>query len=183
VADATATDGAGGGARGHFDVDELLNGGSNGFDVVLVIVSLGRLALGECRTLNEVHDDIPTTPAREAKVNLGDANDARRVGVHDPCYVSLRTAFTSDDGVVAIFDPESRLACDPDADAVPVETSFNARIDDAVVGREVCWDVRRMPDLVVCHARMHVSRGTGSKGLGDDLTLKSRKWRTEMMVI
>ena len=40
VADATATDGAGSGARRHFDVDELLNGGSNGFDVVLVVVSL-----------------------------------------------------------------------------------------------------------------------------------------------
>jgi hypothetical protein len=60
----------------------------------------------------------------------------------DPCHVSLRMAFTSDDGALAVFDPESRLACDPDADAVQVETSFSARIDDVVVGREVCWDVR-----------------------------------------
>jgi hypothetical protein len=35
VGDETAADGAGGGARGSFDVDELLNGGSNGFDVLL----------------------------------------------------------------------------------------------------------------------------------------------------
>jgi hypothetical protein len=80
-----------------------------------------------------------------------DAEDARRVGIHDPYHVSLRTAFSSDDGGLAVFDPESRLACDQDADAVPVETSFSARIDDSVVGREVCWDVRRMPDPVVCH--------------------------------
>ena len=137
MADATAADRAGGGVRGHFDVDELLNGGSNGFYVVLVVVSLGRLALGECRTLNEVHDDIATLPAGEAKVNLGDADDTRRIGVHDPCHMSLRTAFTPDDGVLGVFDPEPRLACDSDADTIPVETSFSARINDVVVGREI----------------------------------------------
>ena len=47
VANATTTDRAGSGARRHFDVDELLNGGINGFDVVLVVVSLGRLAFGD----------------------------------------------------------------------------------------------------------------------------------------
>ena len=75
-------------------------------------------------------------------MNLGDTDGTRRVGLHGPFHVSLRAAFTSDDRVLAVFDPESRLACDPDADAVPVETSFNGRIDDAVVGREVCWDIR-----------------------------------------
>jgi len=139
MADETAADGAGGGARGHFDVGELLNGGSNDFDVLLEVVSLGRLAFGECRTLNEVHDDIPTPPAREAKVNRGDADDARRVGVHDSCHVSLRTAFTLDDEAPAIFDPVPTLTCDPDAGAVPVVT---AQTDDLVAGREVCWDVR-----------------------------------------
>ena len=139
MADETAADGAGGGASGHFDVGELLNGGSNGFDVLLGVVSLERLAFGERRALNEVHDDIPTPPAREAKVNRGDANDARRVGVHDPCHMSLRTAFTLDVGAPAVFDPVPTLACDPDADAVPVGT---AQIDDLVAGREVCWDVR-----------------------------------------
>jgi len=130
TADETAADGAGGGAHGHFDVGDLLNGGSNGVDV-LRVVSLERLAFGECRALNEVHDDIPTPPAREAKVNRGDADDVRRVDVYDPCHISLRTAFT--------FDPVSRLACDPDADAIPVGT---AQIDDLVAGRKVCWDVR-----------------------------------------
>ena len=124
MADATTADGAGSGARRHFDVGELLNGGSNGFDVVLVVVPLGRLAFGDCHTLDKVHDDVPTPLAREAKVDFGDADDARRVGVHDPCHESLRTAFTSD-GVLAVFDPES-LACDPDADAVPVGTAFSA---------------------------------------------------------
>ena len=33
MADETAADGAGGGARGHFDVRELLKAGSNGFYV------------------------------------------------------------------------------------------------------------------------------------------------------
>jgi hypothetical protein len=56
-------------------------------------------------------------------VNLGDADDARGVGVHDPCHESLRTTFTSDDGVLAVFDPESTLARDADADAIPVGTS------------------------------------------------------------
>jgi hypothetical protein len=79
-----------GAASVGIDVGELLHGGSNGFDVVLVVVSRGRLALGKCRTLNEVHDDIRVTPAREAKVNLGNADDARGVGVHDPCHMSLR---------------------------------------------------------------------------------------------
>jgi hypothetical protein len=45
--------------------------------------------------------------------------------------MSLRTAFTSDDGLrigvfaeAAVFDPKSRLACHPDADAtIPVKTS------------------------------------------------------------
>ena len=86
MADATTADGAGSGARRHFDVDELLNGGSNGFDVVPVVVPLGRLAFGDCYTLDKVHDDVPTLLAREAKVDFGDADDARRVGVHDPCH-------------------------------------------------------------------------------------------------
>ena len=142
MADETAADGAGGGARGHFNVDELPNGGSNGFDVFPVVSSVGRLALGECRTLDKVHDDVAMAPAREAKVNLGDANDARRVGVHDPCHVSLGTAFSPDDEVFAVLDPELGLVCDVDADAVPVATSCSAQPDDVVVGREVCWDVR-----------------------------------------
>ena len=91
--------------------------------------------------MDKVHDDVPTLLAREAKVDFGDADDAHRVGVHDPCHEGLRTAFTSDDGVLAVFDPEL-LVCDPDADAVPVGTTFSARINDFVVSREVCWDVR-----------------------------------------
>jgi hypothetical protein len=97
--------------------------------------------LGKCGTLNEVHDDIPTIPTREAKVNFGNAGDTRRVGVHDPCYISLRTAFTLEVGVLAIFDPKSRLACYLDVDAVPVKTSSIARFNDVVAGRDVCWDV------------------------------------------
>ena len=110
MADITAADGAWGGAHGHFDVDELPNGGSNDSDVFLIVVSLGRLAFGECCTLNEIHNDVPAISARKAKVNVRDANDARRVGVHDPRYVSLRAAFTSDDGVPGVLDPKSRLA-------------------------------------------------------------------------
>jgi len=72
---------------------------------------------------DKVHDNVSTPPAREAKVNLGDADDARGIGVHDPCHEGLRTAFTSDDGVLAVFNPESTLACDPDANAVPVGSS------------------------------------------------------------
>ena len=106
--------------------------------VVLVVVSLGCLALGEHRTLNEVHDDIPTLPVREAKVNIGGADNVRRAGVH----VSLRGAFASDDESLIIFDLESRLTCNPDVDAVPVETNFSVRIGDVVAGREVRWDVR-----------------------------------------
>ena len=145
MADETAADGAGGGVRGHFDFSELPKCGSSGVNVVLVVVSLERLALGECHTLDEVHDDILTVPARETKVNFGDAKDTRRVGVHDPCHVGLRAALTLDGGPGEppdVFDPESRLSCGPDADAIPVETSFIARIDDEVVSREVYWDVR-----------------------------------------
>ena len=141
VANATTADRAGSGARRHFDVDELLNGGSNGFDVILVVFSLGRLAFGDCHTSDKVHNDVPTLLTREAEVDFGDADDAHRVGVHDPCHEGLRTAFTSDDGVLAVFEPEL-LVCDPDADTVPVGTTFSARINDFVVSREVCWDVR-----------------------------------------
>jgi hypothetical protein len=60
--------------------------------------------------------------------------DACRVGIHDTCHGSLYMAFTSDVRAYAVFDPKSRL----DTDAVPVETSFNARFDNVVVGQEVC---------------------------------------------
>lgn len=144
VADETAADGAMGRTSGHLDVGELLNGGSNGLHVVLVVVSLGRLALDERRTLNEVHDDIPMLSALEAKVNVGDAEDARMLGLHDLCNLSLSSNFSPDEGVLAVFDPESRLACDPHADPVPVDTSFSARIYDVVVCWEVsgCWEGR-----------------------------------------
>ena len=69
---------------------------------------------------SEIHDNVITLPAREAKVNIRDADDVRGVGVHNPCHESLRTAFTSDDGVLAVLDPESTRACEPDADAVPI---------------------------------------------------------------
>jgi hypothetical protein len=103
--------------------------------------------------LNEIQDDIPTISARKAKVNLRDADDARSlratVGVHDPRYISLRTAFGSDDGGLAVFDPKSRFACYLDADAVPVRASFGARVDGFVVGREVCCEQR----LAECQTR------------------------------
>ena len=62
---------------------------------------------------------------------------------HDPGYISLRTTFTSDDGVaLAVFDTKSRLACYPDVGAVPVRTSPSARANEFVVDGDVCWDVR-----------------------------------------
>ena len=122
MADGTTADGAGGmSVRRHFDVGELLNDGSNGFDVARFVASSVQLALSNCRTFNEVHDNIPLLLAREAKINVGDAEDARRVGVHNASNVSLRSALASDARVVTIFDPESRLACDVNAYAVPVE--------------------------------------------------------------
>jgi len=177
VADITTADGTGGCVRRYFNVGELLNCGSNSFDVVLIVISLGRLALGKCGTLDEVHDDIPTLPAREAEVDFGNADDTRRAGVHDTCYVSLRTAFTSDDGVPAVFDPKSRLASYPDGDAVPVKTSSSAQANDFVAGREVCWDVHRTPNVVVSHGQNVCKSKHRAKELGDNLTWKSRRSR------
>ena len=178
-ANATAANGAGGGTRRHFNVGELLNSGSNDFDVVLVVVSLGRLAFGECRTLNEVHNDIiPTPPAREAKVNLGNADDARRVGVHDPCHMSLCTAFTSHVGIIAVFEPESRLACDR------MQTPFRLKPALTHALKMSSWVGKTAGMFPKCQTwssamtGVHISGGTGVKRHGDDLTLKSRVCRT-----
>jgi hypothetical protein len=62
------------------------------------VVPLGQLALSECRTLNEIHN-VPTISARKPQGRRG----ARTASVHDPGYVSLRTAFTSDDGGLLII--------------------------------------------------------------------------------
>ena len=70
------------------------------------------------------------------------ADETRRVGIHDPCSTSLCSAFTSGDGVFVVFDPKSRYVCYPGADVVLVETSSSAQANGFVVGREICWDVR-----------------------------------------
>lgn len=125
MANATAANGAGGSRGGHLNADELLYGGSDSYFVVHKIASLERLALGDCCALDEVHGDIATGTAREAKVNIGDVEDARRVVVHDVCDISLCAAFASDEGTIAIFDPESRIACDLHADTIPKEICFS----------------------------------------------------------
>ena len=68
VANETTTDRVRGSSRGHFDVDKLLNDGNNGFDVLLIVVSLGRLALGNSNTLDEVHGDIPIFPRPSSRM-------------------------------------------------------------------------------------------------------------------
>jgi len=109
-----------------------------------------QLALCKCLTFNDLHYNVPPPLAREDKVDFGDADDAHRVGVHDPSHVSPCEALTSGDRE-AVFYPESRFACDLDADAVPVETSASARFDDVIEGREVFRGFHRTPDLFVCH--------------------------------
>ena len=136
VPDRTATNGTRSGARWHPNVNELLHGSSNGFNVFLVITSLGRLALSQRRAPNVIHDDISTISPRKAQVNVRDAYGARGVRVHDSRYVRLCEAFPSEGTVSAmsVLDPKSRLAVFVDDGVVSVVSSFSAREDDLVEG-------------------------------------------------
>ena len=106
-----------------------------------------RLAARDCTAFDVLHDDVATPLAQEDEVDLGDAHNARRVGIHDLGHLVLCEGLTQGE-TDTVFYPESRDACDLEADAILVVTKYNG-----VAGREVCRDIRGiMLDLVNRHS-------------------------------
>jgi len=84
MANESATDIAGGSVRRYADADELLGGGgSDCRQVALSVFSCAQPAALNCIACDVLHNDVSTPVAQEDEVNLRDAYNARRVGIHN----------------------------------------------------------------------------------------------------
>jgi hypothetical protein len=164
MGDAPAADGAGGGTRRQFDVDEPLNGVCNGLHLIFVVFAASQLAAREGRTANVFHDNEPTPRAQEDDVDLGDADDALKAGVDDVGDVSLREALTRVTSPPYFVQNRGLPLTSMWMPLLPKPVSVHALAMSARSGRSSGRTFAKYSTASPARARTHESRSTGEEG-------------------